>query len=261
MSSANFEYDSKAFNAWVESAQAPAIQGTLRIYNAAQRLGVRVFFLTGRPEAQRASTETNLRLQGFSTWQELILRKPEQAKLTALATNRASERRLPRRDIGSSSTLAISGAICAASRRGPNCQSSILTLFTSSRREGGRSRNGGGKKTGEASQEVELSHRGLMARTPKPRLRNELVDQTLLSRGPTQPPRPGRKNIYKSMNSNVARTSLDAYRWSSTMHLANNMVLVKRSLHGHFLISVYRAGPCRRVEREAGVAGPEFDAA
>jgi acid phosphatase len=85
MSGANFEYDSKAFNAWVESAQAPAIQGTLRIYIAAQRLGVRVFFLTGRPEAQRASTESNLRLQGFSTWQQLILRKPEQAKMTALA--------------------------------------------------------------------------------------------------------------------------------------------------------------------------------
>ena len=85
MSGANFEYDSKAFNAWVESAQAPAIQGTLRIYNAAQRLGVRVFFLTGRPEAQRASTETNLRLRGFSTWQQLILRKPEQAKMKALA--------------------------------------------------------------------------------------------------------------------------------------------------------------------------------
>jgi acid phosphatase len=85
MSGANFEYDSKAFNAWVESAQAPAIHGTLRIYNAAQRLGVRVFFLTGRPEAQRASTETNLRLQGFSKWQQLILRRPEQAKMTALA--------------------------------------------------------------------------------------------------------------------------------------------------------------------------------
>ncbi len=85
MSGANFEYDSKAFNAWVESAQAPAIQGTLRIYNAAQRLGVRVFFLTGRPEAQRASTESNLRLQGFSKWEQLILRKPEQAKMTALA--------------------------------------------------------------------------------------------------------------------------------------------------------------------------------
>lgn len=85
MSGANFEFDSKAFNAWVESAQAPAIQGTLRIYNAAQRLGVKVFFLTGRPEAQREATETNLRLQGFSTWAQLIMRTPEQAKMTAIA--------------------------------------------------------------------------------------------------------------------------------------------------------------------------------
>ncbi len=84
MAGANFEYESKAFNAWVESSQAQAIPGTLRIYSAAQRLGVKVFFLTGRPEAQRASTETNLRLQGFSAWQQLILRKPEQVKMTAL---------------------------------------------------------------------------------------------------------------------------------------------------------------------------------
>jgi len=94
MSGANFEYDSKAFNAWVESAQAPAIPGTLSIYNAAQRLGVRVFFLTGRPEAQRASTETNLRLQGFSTWQHLIMRKPDQGKLTALAYKSAERAKI-----------------------------------------------------------------------------------------------------------------------------------------------------------------------
>jgi acid phosphatase len=85
MSGANFEYDGKDFNAWVASAQAPGIPGTLRIYEAAKRLGVEVFFLTGRPETQRASTETNLRLQGFSTWKELIMRKPEQSKESALA--------------------------------------------------------------------------------------------------------------------------------------------------------------------------------
>jgi acid phosphatase len=85
MDTANFEYDSKNFNAWVESAQAPAIQGTLRLYNEAQRLGVSVFFLTGRPESQRASTETNLRLQGFGTWERLILRSPEEKGMTALA--------------------------------------------------------------------------------------------------------------------------------------------------------------------------------
>jgi predicted secreted acid phosphatase len=84
MGGTNFEYDGKAFNARVESVQAPAIPGTLRIYSAAQRLGVRVFLLTGRPEARRAFTDTNLQLRGFSAWQQLILRKPEQAKMTAL---------------------------------------------------------------------------------------------------------------------------------------------------------------------------------
>ena len=85
MSGANFEYNSKDFNAWVESAQTPAIESTLRIYSAAARLGVKVFFITGRPETQRASTESNLRLRGFSTWEKLILRKPDQTKMSALA--------------------------------------------------------------------------------------------------------------------------------------------------------------------------------
>jgi acid phosphatase len=94
MSTANFEYDSKSFNAWVESAQAPAIAGTLRVYNEAQRLGVSVFFLTGRPNTQRPSTETNLRLRGFSTWQQLIMRNPEQGKMTALAYKSAERAKI-----------------------------------------------------------------------------------------------------------------------------------------------------------------------
>jgi len=84
MSNANFEYDSKAFNAWIESAQAPAIPGTLRLYEEAQKLGVSVFFLTGRPESERAATETNLRLQGFTHWQQLIMRSTKEKGTTAL---------------------------------------------------------------------------------------------------------------------------------------------------------------------------------
>jgi len=94
MSTANFEYDSKSFNAWVESSQAPAIPGTLRVYKEAQRLGVSVFFLTGRPEGQRASTETNLRLRGFSSWQQLILRGPDEGKMTALAYKSAERAKI-----------------------------------------------------------------------------------------------------------------------------------------------------------------------
>ena len=86
----DFEYDGNAFNAWVDSAAAPAIPGTLRIYKEAQRLGVSVFFLTGRPEAQRAVTERNLRGQGFDGWQQLMMRPAAQASLTALAYKSAA---------------------------------------------------------------------------------------------------------------------------------------------------------------------------
>lgn len=80
MQKADFAYDSKVFGAWVNSAQAPAIPGTLRLYQEAQRLGVSVFFITGRPEEQRAATEQNLRSQGFDHWQQLVLRSVAQAK-------------------------------------------------------------------------------------------------------------------------------------------------------------------------------------
>jgi acid phosphatase len=79
---ADFAYSAPVFNAWVETAQAPAIAGTLRLYKEAQRLGVKVFFITGRPETQRAETERNLRGQGFDGWEKLYLRPKEHGKQT-----------------------------------------------------------------------------------------------------------------------------------------------------------------------------------
>ena len=70
----NFVFDKKAFDAWADSAQAPVIPGTLRLVKEAQRLGVSVFFITGRPESERAVTERNLSAQGYSDWQQLYLR-------------------------------------------------------------------------------------------------------------------------------------------------------------------------------------------
>jgi acid phosphatase len=71
---ADFAYNKPVFDAWVETAQAPAIPGTLRLYKEAQRLGVSVLFITGRDESQRGATERNLRAQGFDHWQELMMR-------------------------------------------------------------------------------------------------------------------------------------------------------------------------------------------
>jgi predicted secreted acid phosphatase len=46
----------------------------LRLFKEAQRLGVSVFFITGRHEDERNATERNLREQGFENWKELTLR-------------------------------------------------------------------------------------------------------------------------------------------------------------------------------------------
>jgi acid phosphatase len=74
MLKADFTYDSKAFSAWESESRAPALEGTLKLYREAQKLGVSVFFITGRPEEERAVTEKNLRAQGFDGWQGLALR-------------------------------------------------------------------------------------------------------------------------------------------------------------------------------------------
>lgn len=84
MVKAGFAYDSKAFDAWVESAAAPAIPGTLRLVKDARRLGVSVFFLTGRAESERAATDRNLRVQGFDGYTRLILRGAGEEKMTAV---------------------------------------------------------------------------------------------------------------------------------------------------------------------------------
>lgn len=84
MVAADFAYDNDKFNAWIDSAKAPGLPATQRIYEEAQHLGVSVFFVTGRTESQRAATEKNLRAQGFDNWQELILRQPTEEKSKAI---------------------------------------------------------------------------------------------------------------------------------------------------------------------------------
>ncbi len=74
LQTSGFNYVKRDFDAWVESAKSPAIPGTLRLYKEAHRLGVSVFFITGRPESQREVTERNLAEQGYTNWQKLILR-------------------------------------------------------------------------------------------------------------------------------------------------------------------------------------------
>ena len=52
----DFGYIPQDFNTWVVSGKAPAIPGTLQLFNHAKSLGVTVFFITGRGESQRRAS-------------------------------------------------------------------------------------------------------------------------------------------------------------------------------------------------------------
>ncbi|HSY02695.1 MAG TPA: HAD family acid phosphatase [Acidobacteriaceae bacterium] len=91
---ADFAYNHAAWDHWVDQATAPAIPGTLRFYQEAGKLGVAVFFITGRPESQRAATEKNLRSQGFTQWAGLTLRAPAEANTPTTAFKSAARQRI-----------------------------------------------------------------------------------------------------------------------------------------------------------------------
>jgi acid phosphatase len=80
LAKSGFALNGAGFYDWIKTASAPAIPGTLRLYKEAQRLGVSIFFLTGRPEMLRAATEKNLSEQGFTGYAELLLRRNDELK-------------------------------------------------------------------------------------------------------------------------------------------------------------------------------------
>jgi acid phosphatase len=92
MSQQDFAYNSAAFDQWAQQAKATALEGTLRLYQQAQRLGVGVFFITGRPEGERAATERNLRAQGFDHWQGLTLRTAAQGSTATIEYKSAARK-------------------------------------------------------------------------------------------------------------------------------------------------------------------------
>ena len=85
-------YISKLFEGWVQSAQAPAIQSTLRLFEKARQLQVAVFFISGRREVLRAVTQQNLQTQGYVGWSELVLR-PMRDNFGSVAEFKSSARR------------------------------------------------------------------------------------------------------------------------------------------------------------------------
>lgn len=89
----DFAYLPEAWKSWVNQGTAPALPGVLGLYRKARQLEIQVVFLTGRPEHQRAITESNLRRSGYTQW-DLLLLKPNASQATTHAFKVAERRRL-----------------------------------------------------------------------------------------------------------------------------------------------------------------------
>jgi predicted secreted acid phosphatase len=59
--------------AWDQLGRDPAIAPTLQVFQRARALNVAVFFITGRPESQRAATERNLTSVGYDGYAKLYM--------------------------------------------------------------------------------------------------------------------------------------------------------------------------------------------
>ena len=77
--------------AWQAMAQSKAIAPVLELAQRARKLGVAIFFITGRPPRLREATERNLREQGFD-WTAVIF-KPDNADFASVVDFKAPERR------------------------------------------------------------------------------------------------------------------------------------------------------------------------
>jgi acid phosphatase len=59
--------------AWDQRAQSTVIQPTMDVFATAKDHGAAIFFITGRPDSQRAATERNLQAVGYAGYTQLIM--------------------------------------------------------------------------------------------------------------------------------------------------------------------------------------------
>ncbi|MCX7880816.1 MAG: hypothetical protein N2517_09180 [Ignavibacteria bacterium] len=79
----DFGFIRNEWDKWVEKANAPAIKQVKRFYDTLVSFGVKIIFLTGRPEKQRTPTINNLKKAGYVIFDTLICRNINEQGLTA----------------------------------------------------------------------------------------------------------------------------------------------------------------------------------
>jgi acid phosphatase len=81
------------WNKWVELEKALPIVPTLELYRQARSRGLEVFFITGRTEAQRATTAANLRAAGYEGFADSdLVMKPTDVHPKSLASFKTAAR-------------------------------------------------------------------------------------------------------------------------------------------------------------------------
>ncbi len=97
MKTHDFGWDDGSWNAWIAAGEAPAIAPVREVFATAQRLGVAVFFITGREEPRdRPGTEKNLRAEGMGDYARLIMAPAGGPKLTSAQRKTAARAALER---------------------------------------------------------------------------------------------------------------------------------------------------------------------
>jgi predicted secreted acid phosphatase len=79
------------WHAWDLRGQDAAIGPTLQVFQTARTLGVTVFFISGRPESERAATEKNLKAVGYAGYEQAFF-TPNGAHFTSLVDFKAPTR-------------------------------------------------------------------------------------------------------------------------------------------------------------------------
>ena len=90
-------YSGAPYASCVVAYDAPAVKPVLSLFKRAKALGVKVFFVTGRPEQLRDGTLDNLRAAGYTGKYELHLRPADYTGESAVPPKRAARKAIQKR--------------------------------------------------------------------------------------------------------------------------------------------------------------------
>ena len=83
MKSIDFGYIPKLSHDWILQADAPVIPQSKELYDQLVAQGFHIIFLTGRQADEYEASLKNLQLRGFNQFDRVIVRGPEEKKLSA----------------------------------------------------------------------------------------------------------------------------------------------------------------------------------